>query len=354
MTCRTGLTIMLAFLAVRIPTAHAQVDAKAAAREHFEKGVAAFKEERFADAAVEFETAYRLSPAQVVLYNIGQVDVALGRSVEAVDAFERYLGDGAATISAERRAEVEGEIEKQRAQVGTIAVETDPAGASIRIDARLIGTTPLPNPVRVTAGKHTIEAHLAGYGPQDRDVDVAGTKQVRIAIKLSPVIVNGLPPAPVAPTVRQTPPPVEPVAVSPPLGVATAQPQAPAHSPGWIRVSGYVIGGLGLAAAVTGGVIAVESTNSANDAYNRGVAASKSNPATQADLNSYNQAKTDFDSAKSRNEVGWAITGVGTGALIVGGLMVLLSPVRASTVSLDGIAPLAVTRGGGVALEGSW
>ena len=341
-----GMIIMLAVVVVRVPVAHAQIDSKAAAREHFEKGVAAFNEGRFAEAALEFESAYKLSPAPVVLYNIGQVDVALGRSVEAVDAFERYLADGATTISAERRAEVQAEIEKQRAQSGTIAVQTDPAGASIRIDGRLIGTTPLPSPVRVAAGKHTVEARLAEYSPQDRDVDVTGKKPVRIEIKLNPVFVNGLPPTSLAPTIQEAQPPVEPVAASPPLVVATAQPQATARSPKWLRLSGYVVGGLGLAVAVTGGVIAIESANSANDAANRGGSA--------ADLNSYNQAKADFYSAKSHNRVGWAIAGIGTAAVIGGCVMVLISHVHESAVSLDGIAPLASARGGGMVLEGSW
>ena len=65
--------------------ARAAEDPKAAARDHFQKGVAAFDERRFAEAGEEFEAAYRLSPAFVVLYNIGQVHVILGRSVEAAE-----------------------------------------------------------------------------------------------------------------------------------------------------------------------------------------------------------------------------------------------------------------------------
>ena len=340
---QTGLIIMLALIVVRVPVVHAQADSKAAARGHFDRGVAAFNEGRFAEAALEFESAYKLSPAPVVLYNIGQVDVALGRSVEAVDAFERYLADGATTISAERRAEVQAEVEKQRTQIGTIAIQTDPAGASIRIDGRLVGTTPLPSPVRVAAGKHTVEARLAGYSPQDRDVDVPGTKQLRTEIKLIPAFANELPLAPRAPTVQAAQPHVGPVAVSPPLVAAPEQPQAAERSPNWLRLSGYALGGLGVAAVVTGAVVADESANSANDAENRAVSATKSSPVTQADVTSYDQAKADFNSAKSHNRVGWAIVGIGTAAVIGGGVMVLISHVHESAVSLDAIAPLALS-----------
>src|SRR5262245_8814518 len=110
-----SFTVVLALVAVASAARAETADAKAAARARFEKGVAAFDERRFAEAAQEFEAAYKLSPAFVVLYNIGQVNVVLGRAVEAADAFDRYLKQGASAVSAERRREVEAEIEKQTA-----------------------------------------------------------------------------------------------------------------------------------------------------------------------------------------------------------------------------------------------
>src|ERR1700712_1498870 len=60
-------TTLAAALICAPPSAWAQTDPKASADEHFKKGVAAFKERRFGDAAPEFEEPYRLSPAYVVL-----------------------------------------------------------------------------------------------------------------------------------------------------------------------------------------------------------------------------------------------------------------------------------------------
>ena len=144
---------------------HAQGDSKAAAKVHFQKGVAAFNERRYADAAEEFDTAYRLSPAYVVLYNIGQVNVALGNPVEAVQAFDEYLKQGASGIAASRRDEVQAEIEEQRSHIGTLNIVSHPEQAEIRIDGKLVGTSPLGAPVRVKAGHHTVEALLPPRQP---------------------------------------------------------------------------------------------------------------------------------------------------------------------------------------------
>ena len=195
-------------------------DAKAAARAAFEKGVAAFDDRRFAEAAEAFDTAYRLSPAYVVLYNIGQVDVILGRSVEAVDAFDRYLKQGASAVPADRRREVEGEIEKQTARIGTIAVRTFPDGAQLRVDGALVGTTPLPKPVRVTAGRHTVAATLKGRAPEIREVDVGGRAEIALELTLEPTASDGTASAP-----SVAPPAAPPAAApAPPSAAGDAKP----------------------------------------------------------------------------------------------------------------------------------
>jgi len=80
--------------------------------------VAAYDQDQFEEADLHFTKAYGLSPAFEVLYNIGQVKLALNRPADALKAFERYIEDGSAaaakdasrSIQPKRRAEVEKEI----------------------------------------------------------------------------------------------------------------------------------------------------------------------------------------------------------------------------------------------------
>jgi hypothetical protein len=58
----------------------AEADAKAPARERFQKGVAAYADQRFAEAAKEFEAAYRLSGGAVSIGGIVLVATAPGNA----------------------------------------------------------------------------------------------------------------------------------------------------------------------------------------------------------------------------------------------------------------------------------
>jgi hypothetical protein len=342
--------------------AWAQGDPKATAHEHYERGVAAFDDERFQDAADEFETAYRISPAFAVLYNMGRVYVALGHSVKAVRAFETYLAQGAATIDAARRQEVRAEIEKQRARIGTIEVRTVPAAAEIRVDGQLVGKTPLAQPVLVTAGSHTVEALLSGYAPLVRELDVAGTAQIEIDLRLDPVAQSETagspgkpPPAPQDPV---PPPPAPPVPVSMPAPVSTppaVPPVKAAHGSDGESVSngmrswGYIVAGVGLLGGAAGGVVALLGVKDANDARDR--AASSTAPSASAQ---YEQARSDFDAAKSQTVLGWTIAGVGAGVLLGGALLVVISPDRRASARIEGLTPWIAGNAGGMGIAGVW
>ena len=105
-----------------------------------------------------------------------------------MSAFEKYLAQGADAVSPDRRQEVRAEIEKQRALIGAITVRTVPESAEVRVDGVLVGTTPLAQPVLVSAGMHTVDALHAGYVSRLRELTVAGMAQIEIELRLDPVV----------------------------------------------------------------------------------------------------------------------------------------------------------------------
>jgi hypothetical protein len=357
-----GLVLVLCWIGIASAARAADADPKAAAREHFQKGVAAFDERRFAEAADEFETAYRLSPAFVVLYNIGQVHVILGRSVEAVDAFDKYLKQGASAVSADRKREVQAEIEKQSARIGTIAMRTFPAGAEVRVDGALVGQAPLPKPVRITAGRHTVSATLDGHAPVVREVDVAGRAELALELTLEPVTAPASAVAP-APPPPPAPPPVavEKRAVEMPVIEKTViertyietpsierrpvEPPRPAPSSISVqRIIGLVVIAGGLATATTGGVMAFRGANRSNDAEQR-----LSVPGlTDAE---WDTALADFNAGKSQNERGWIVAGIGAAVLVGGIIVVATVPERSNAVSL---APWFTAAAGGLTMRAAF
>jgi hypothetical protein len=342
------------------------VDAKAT-REHFERGVAAYNEQRFSDAAEEFDTAYKISRAFKILFNIGQVDTALGRSVEAVEAYDAYLKQGGATITAERRKEVQIEIEHQLARIGYLSIRTSPPGADVRLDGVTVGKSPLPRSVRVRMGRHSVEAILAGHVPAIRELDVAGRAEVTVDLSLEP-FVEPQPPTPhpaptpapapvVVPVVTFWPPPPTSVPSSEPAASPGGKtPPAPVEKAGahessvnWQRLIGCVVMVGGLGTATIGGLLAYKGSNQSNEAHDRLDAATNA-----GDAAAYDQAKPDFDAGRRRNELGWTVAGIGAAGLLGGVVLVATAPERRAA-SLAFTPWMTATRGGlGLAFSSAW
>jgi tetratricopeptide (TPR) repeat protein len=334
-------------LATSLP-ALADTGTRTDAKAHFQRGVSLFERRRFAEALDEFERAYQLQPAAPVLYNIGQVDVALGKPVEAVAAFERYLADGGDTIPDARRADVRAEIERQSAKIGELALLASESGAEVRVDGRVVGTTPFARPLRIAAGVHSVQVLRDGFKPFSRDVEVLGGTAARVDAALVP-IAPAPAPVPVAPP-APAPAPVPVAAPPPPLPAAPPAPAPPAAPPA--RASshdtvGWVVAGAGLV-ATGAGVVAYLAGTGARD----GAADDARRAAAAGDRAAYDSASSAFSSAKTTQVVGAAVGGVGVAALGVGAVMLLSSGEGTSAGAT--VAPWAVAGGGGVTWRSAW
>jgi tetratricopeptide (TPR) repeat protein len=62
-----------------------------AARDHFRRGTAAFREGRHLEAAQEFEAAYRIVGDPILLFNIGQAYEKAGQISRAIVNYEAYV-----------------------------------------------------------------------------------------------------------------------------------------------------------------------------------------------------------------------------------------------------------------------
>ncbi len=69
------------------------------------------------------------------------------------------------------------------AAVGSLLVESRPAGAAVRIDGIPVGATPVDVP-GIAIGRHRVRIELPGYRPWVTDVDVAGPERTRVGASL--------------------------------------------------------------------------------------------------------------------------------------------------------------------------
>lgn len=147
------------------------------ARDAFQRGVQLYEERDFGGADVEFRRAYALLPNFRILFNQGRVAVELHDYASAIGLFGRYLSEGGEQVPAERRREVDQEIERLKTRVGYIQVVADEAGQEVYLDEVLVGRTPV-RVVSVNVGRHRLELRPRQGPPALQVVDCPGQETV--------------------------------------------------------------------------------------------------------------------------------------------------------------------------------
>lgn len=132
------------------------------ARTHLQTGAAHYQEGRYVEAIQSFMTAYRVFPSPVILFNLAQAYRADGQLSLAISTFRRYLSENT-RLTPQQRTDVEGVITEIESTRAVLNFEVEPAGATIVLDGRVLGTSPLPRGVEVLPGAHRIEARLDNH-----------------------------------------------------------------------------------------------------------------------------------------------------------------------------------------------
>jgi hypothetical protein len=147
------------------------------ARQHFATATKLYKDGDFDAALVQFERAYEVKPNYKVLYNIGQTYFQLRQYVEARDAMQRYVKEGGAQIEGERLSAVTKDLADLEKRIANVTINVNVSDASVLVDGKKVGTTPLAGPVPVSEGQRTISVEAPNRGVLQRLVRVAGGEQ---------------------------------------------------------------------------------------------------------------------------------------------------------------------------------
>lgn len=194
-------------------------ESKAKAQVLLKDGAQSYRQGAYSDALEKFDQAYAIFPSPKLLINIGQANRELGRTVEAVDAFEKYLflSDDA---SPDLIAEAKRSVNELAPKIGKLLIDCGVADAEIAVDGRVVGKAPLADMVRVSPGRHQVTATHSTMIPVVQSVEVAAGTVQTVAIRP-----RGL--AEAAPVTQVPPTP------SPSVDLQAARPASPAPSDGW-------------------------------------------------------------------------------------------------------------------------
>jgi tetratricopeptide (TPR) repeat protein len=153
---------------------------------HFDRGVEFVQDGDLRAASIEFKRAYAASPNYKVLYNLGQVSNELREYIDAQAYYRRYLSDGGNEIEPARRRDVEAILAKLSGRIANLMLSSNIVGAELFVDDVSVGTTPLSEPVRVSAGARVISASVSGRPRLMRTIEAAGGDTLVLQLDFPP------------------------------------------------------------------------------------------------------------------------------------------------------------------------
>lgn len=220
----------LLLVSLQSQSAHAQDEAtKAQARENFQRGIEQYDASQYEAALESFQEAYRLSPHPMVRVNMANCYDRLGKPVEALFHYGRFLSEtvGDRTRAAQR-TEVESAMQRLKRSLGELNLRVIPDGSLVRVDDTEERRSPIVEPLVLAAGDHVIRVTRQGFVPAERRVVVRGGASETIDITLQREQVAGAqppvpPPSPPSSTAAATrttasappPPPPPRTAIAP-------------------------------------------------------------------------------------------------------------------------------------------
>jgi tetratricopeptide (TPR) repeat protein len=159
---------------------------KALAQARYEQGVQAFRNERYVDAVRLFLDADAIAPSAALSFNVALAYEKLGDEAAALRWYRNYLRlDPDARNAAGVRARIQS-LSQALASKGIqqLTVLSSPRGATVAIDGRAAGVTPLT--VELAPGNHVAWLTAPGHSDARREFQLATTIPMDLVFTLPP------------------------------------------------------------------------------------------------------------------------------------------------------------------------
>jgi hypothetical protein len=163
---------------------------------------AALRGGRPLEAIAKWRAAWDLRPASDLACDIGTGEFMYGSQPAAAEFLARCEREHPASSPRDekRKEEIKKRLTQAREQVGAFHVDVDVVGASVSIDGRHVGRTPLDTQF-VEPGEHRVRVVLEGYKQHDEVAVVGKGEERALQIKLAKIE----PSAPAAPAIKPGP-----------------------------------------------------------------------------------------------------------------------------------------------------
>jgi hypothetical protein len=218
-----------------------------AAQELFEKGMKGWDARKWDECRTALIDAWAIQKQPQIAAKLGACELKLGLYRDAAEHLDFFLREAPETLPGAQRAEVQVRYLEAEREVARLKITTDPPDAEVIVDGKSIGRGPRTTWLFLDAGPHVIELRAEGWRPRrELFAGFAGMPDV-ITTMMDPMD------ATVAPVPVETKAPVEKKA--PKKAAAPAPPEKQSKWPRPMPVPVMVVGGIGIAAVITGAVL---------------------------------------------------------------------------------------------------
>jgi len=212
--CSFGAAVPAGRAIAAEPVSAAPATTPAEADRLFEEGVAAQKAGKLVEAEGLFLRAWAAKKTWDIAANLGLVQLKQGKLAEGAGRVAYAIANLPPTESDTTRERLSKAFDAARPDIAEVKVSCDVDGASVRAGGKLMGTTPLASSFFAAPGSLTIEVTKDGYEAASKTIEIkkGGSEDVKLTL----------------------------VVKSPPERS---------------KVPAYVIGGVGVAGLIAGGVL---------------------------------------------------------------------------------------------------
>lgn len=150
----------------QLPTTETDDPARQRARALLVDGNRKLDQGLYLEALALFEQAYQAFPSPKLHFNIAQTLHMLGRPLEALAHYERFVREVTERDMPEQWALASERIFALHGHIASVSLHVNVSGATVRADGAVVGKSPLVDPLRLLPGTHVVIVGKPGYEQQ--------------------------------------------------------------------------------------------------------------------------------------------------------------------------------------------
>jgi transcriptional regulator with XRE-family HTH domain len=192
---RLGRASVVAFTMLAMPTTFftsvASAQTAPDAKTSLANGEKAARAKDWTKALAEYEAANKATPSADALEGIANAHHQLKHDGEAYAAYDNWLKTYGASAPRPKKTAAEARLKELGDRTGALTLEVSEPGASITVDDKPAGTTPLASPLRLALGPHRVRITKDGFLPSDQVPNVVAGVGATVTVKLEAQTTKG-------------------------------------------------------------------------------------------------------------------------------------------------------------------